>query len=100
MKPKAFHPDAAGLCSVMVTTGLANKAIQLIAAQYVTPHRKGLKLLGYAGVSCSSVRGVGLDARYDEPPPKHANIFGYPDDREKMMERAMLLAATATFQKL
>ena len=100
VKPKAFYPDPSGSCSVMVTTGLDHAGTQAVAAAHVTPHRNGRALLGYAGVACSAVGEAGLRADFDEPPANHANIFGYPEAREKMMERAQLLAIAAIFTRI
>lgn len=100
VKPKAFYPDQSGCLSVMVTTGLDHAGTCAVAAQHVTPRRGGLALLGYANVSCSAVRRAELRADFDEPPPNHANISGYPETREAMMERAQLLAKDASFNRI
>lgn len=96
VKPKAFYPDSDGNCSVMVTTGLNDAEIKQVAAMHVTPVR-GLPLKGYAVIVCAEIRRAGLEANYEEPPPNPANITAYPEQRERMMELAQLLALAATF---
>lgn len=56
---------------------------------------------GAAIVSASVVRGVGLELKAHEPPPRHANIVGWPSSADVLLNRghakefALRLAAKA-----
>lgn len=99
VKPKAFYPDSDGNCSVMVTTSLDHDATKGVAAQHVIPHRNGKNLQGYANVQCLHALNAELRVEFAEPPPNHAQVCGYPPDREQTMSRAQLLAKEAVFRR-
>jgi hypothetical protein len=94
-KAKAFYPDKSGRCSVFVTSGLSHQEIVDLGYEHVAPERK--PLLGHIPRTAADVRSAELDVELVPPPDRHAEIFGYPDDRDQMMLRALELAKTARF---
>ncbi len=53
-------------------------------------------LRGRADISITSITSVSLQIRPDEPPPRHALVFGWPEQKDAMMPIAQELAAQAS----
>ena len=58
----------------------------------------GNKLRARAELSVAQITGVGLRVESAEPPPRHANIAGWPGEKHEWMSRAQELAAVATLR--
>jgi hypothetical protein len=71
-----------------------------VAEEHVTPHRNGKQFLAYASITGAHVLSARLSVDYDEPPPNHANILGYPQNREEIMACAQALAAAASLEPI
>lgn len=104
VKYPAFLPAPDDDTSVYRVTGLSLEAIwELARAHFVDsaglPHRHHGVALGEAGV----VRDAGIEVVAQEPPPRHANLRGWPkhDDPElqksKRKEIAIRIADKAVF---
>jgi len=52
-------------------------------------------IVARAELSVFQITSVGLHVDPDEPPPRHANVAGWPPDKGQMMELALELAAFA-----
>lgn len=66
----------------------------------ITPaDKRTFSFLGKAELICRQVRDAGLDVTPHEPPPRHANIIGWPqliaDDESARMAKAQALASVA-----
>jgi hypothetical protein len=55
----------------------------------------GRRLHGRADIILSKVLENGLSISPDDPPPRHANIVGWPDEESKQKMIAIALAAEA-----
>ncbi len=60
----------------------------------VTSHKQ--QLLGRADLKVSDATDIGLQVVPDDPPPRHANIAGWPEDGSKHKLLAAQLAAKAS----
>lgn len=83
-----------GEVSVFRIDGLDHSAIWEIGIDVAKKRARTLYARGDTGAT--DVRKVGLDVRPDEPPPRHANVIGWPEDdkpRQKLI--ALQLAAVA-----
>ena len=81
--------------SVFRTARLTDNAIWKIGSDIATVRHRTLYARGDTQVS--EIRRVGLDVQGLEPPPRHANIVGWPEHdkaRDKLL--ALQIAALAT----
>jgi len=92
---QAFTPKD-GQCSVFRTLGLAEDSIWTIGRENVGVSRNQT-LKARADLPALSVREATLDV-LAEPSvhPRHANIVGFPDEKEKQRLATMELAMAAT----
>lgn len=58
---------------------------------------KNKHLFGRADVETSIIRRESLDVIRDEPPPDHANIEGWPKEKEYYMSQAQEIAENSVF---
>lgn len=58
----------------------------------------GRRLKGRADILTSSVLDVPLDVNESEPPPRHANIIGWPDEADRMQLAMELSEASQGFK--
>jgi len=105
VKPAAFMPSPKdGNTSVFRHAAEPTDALVAIARAHVVRERT---LYGVAMCSTEQVRLAGLTVAAQEPPPRHANIGGWPvvqDDpdqtKAQRKERALLIAQSATLVRL
>ncbi|MEK6656599.1 MAG: hypothetical protein AABY58_04085 [Nitrospirota bacterium] len=93
----AFMPHK-GETSVFRVSGISDIEIWHIGEKYVVSSQNK-PLFGRADITASIIMDNGLDVIPQEPPVKHANIIGWPEDKSKQMEMAMQLALKAQFHK-
>lgn len=96
VKPKAFMPPPNLRLSVFRIDGLTLDEIWAIGQREVidlTPRVKQLHGLGEIKVSECQKTGLAVDC--DNNPPRHANIIGWPAEKEKQKLLAAELAAEA-----
>lgn len=98
-KPAAFMPDKQGERSVYRHGKEPRDQLWAIARDQL---KSGHLVLGVAILAAHNIRAAKLDVISKEPPPRHANIVGWPSDldpveaKAKQKEQALLLAAYAT----
>lgn len=93
-KADAFIPHPHAELSVFRTHDLKDEAIWSLGLTVAEP--SGKTLHGRAELICETVRALGFEAVPDEPPPRHANITGWPrNDKGAQRLRALELAALA-----
>src|SRR4051812_17347031 len=96
---RAYEPSRVSLrASVFRTPGLVEEQIWYLAASHVLSS-KTPKIYGRADLSVSHVRRAGLQCISSEPPVRHANIEGWPSEKDAYMSKAQELAAEATVFK-
>lgn len=95
IRPGAFLPPPDLRLSVFRTQGLELDEIwELGAREAAAPSDR--TLYGSAHVVTSQVRAQYLDVEADEPPDRHANIIGWPADKNARTAIAQGLARDAT----
>ena len=98
VKYAAFLPDKNGETSVFRTSGITNNEIWEIGDCEVSIKR-GKPILGRADIGTNSVISKDLEVVPREPPLRHANIIGWPDERSKQKIVAIELASESFFHK-
>jgi hypothetical protein len=95
VRPRAFHPAARDhQTSVFRVQELTERQIWSLGDRYVaSPSGKDLR--ARAELSVAQIREIGLQVEPAEPPPRHANIVGWPIEKDEWMSRAQELAAVA-----
>jgi hypothetical protein len=84
-----------GEVSVFRIDGLDQTAIWEIGSEVAKKRSRTLYARG--DTKAADARKVGLDVRPDEPPARHANMIGWPDnDKPRQKLIALQLAAVAT----
>jgi hypothetical protein len=95
VRANAFVPPSTSAeLSVFLTEGLAEAEVWTIAVETVdSPPSRVTKARGdfHEGV----VVPAGLDLVFDDSPPRHANILGWPPDKSERKLLAKKLADTA-----
>ena len=98
VKPRAFTPNRHNQTSVFMVRALADQQIWEIGLNDVAPLRNGT-LKGRAEVEELSVEQVGLKVIPDRKDhPLHANIEGWPNEKEERMRIRQDLASLATLK--
>lgn len=84
VKPKLFQPHQ-GKVSVFRTNTWPHERIEECGLTVV--RKRGKKLHGWAILATHAVpeRLGGLTVEYDNTPPGHANITGWPSEREELL---------------
>lgn len=96
VKKKAFQPAKNGTVSTFVVTGMEHAQIEHLGNKHVAiPRNK--TLYGWSLIKASIVRELGLCADRNDEPPGHANILGWPEAEEDIMELQLKLASRAIF---
>jgi len=90
----AFLPKE-GQTSVFRISGITDSDIWDIGDEVA--FRRQLPLVGRADISVAAVLKTGLQAARHEPPPRHANIVNWPDEKSAQRLKAMELAAEAQY---
>ena len=98
VKYAAFLPDKNGETSVFRTSGITNNEIWEIGDCEVSIKR-GKPILGRADIATNNVISKDLEVVPREPPLRHANIIGWPDERSKQKIIAIELASESFFHK-
>ncbi len=98
VKYAAFLPDKNGETSVFRTSGITNNEIWEIGDCEVSIKR-GKPILGRADIGTNNVISKDLEVVPRDPPLRHANIIGWPDERSKQKIIAIELASESFFHK-
>ena len=94
VKAEAYMPNR-GEVSVFRIDGLNQAAIWKIGGDVAMKRERTLYARGDTKVN--DARKVGLDILQDEPPPRHANLVGWPEsDKPRQKVIALQIAAAAT----
>lgn len=102
-KSAAFLPNKQGETSVCRHGEEPRDQLWQVGREYLGG---GRSLYGVAVFTAHDVRTQELDVIPKEPPPRHANIVGWPSDADpemakaKRKQRALALAACATLLRL
>ena len=83
VKPKLFEPNKALELSVFLVHGLEFVEIRDIGVSVVKEHPQARRLHGWGEIEESEVQSVNLRVVYDEVPPRHANIVGWPKEASR-----------------
>jgi len=79
--------------SVFNISGLQSHQIKSLAKKHILPNiREGRSIYGTSDTIKKQIDNVGLIAEISEPPKKHINIIGWPDEKSKQKLMAMKLA--------
>lgn len=100
VKERAFRPrDHEADTSVFRTTGQDDEAIWQVGKQTVLPERQATdnkaKIHGRADFNGAAPVSLGLTLAFDEPPPEHVLVGGWPTEKHTRMQVALELAARA-----
>lgn len=99
VKPQAFHPSPRDhKTSVFRVSGLTEGSIWALADAHAAGTRTG-GALARAEVSVAQVQATGLRVEAADPPPRHANIIGWPEEKPAWMSKAQELAAIALLRR-
>lgn len=99
VKSRAFHPAPADhKTSVFRISDLTDRDIWKIGDREVVAKRQGKTLHARADLTVRKVREVRLSVDASEPPPRHANITSWPQEKSAYMSRAQELAVHARLQ--
>ena len=104
VKERAFRPrEHESDTSVFRTTGQADEAIWQVGARWVLPERqakdKDAKIHGRADFNAAAPISLGLTLAFDEPPPEHVLVGGWPSEKHERIQIAQELAARAFLQR-
>jgi len=95
VKPAAFMPPENLQTSVFRIQGLTDNEVWSLGFRHVaTPGRPSLK--ARADFIAESVDDARLVLRFDNTPPRHTSIVGWPPSKDAQMSRAQVLAADST----
>jgi len=99
VRPAAFLPNPKnGETSVFRISGIKDNEIWAIGEREVAP-KQNRSILGRADIIASKVISQELRVIPSEPPEKHADITGWPDEKSKQKLIALELAEAADFYK-
>lgn len=98
LKYQAFMPRSAHgrplELSVFRVDGLSEEEIWTHARRYALP--PGRNIHGRADVADKAIAASGrLQVDYDDSPPRHANVVGWPKERDEQLALAQDLASAA-----
>lgn len=95
VKSRAFHPDPHDdKTSIFRVQGLTASEIWVLGDEHINLPL-GNTLLALAELSVEQIMDINLRVEPDEPPPRHANIVGWPAAKNELMSKAQALAAVA-----
>lgn len=95
VKPKLFEPNKALELSVFRVHGLEYTEICDIGVSVVKEHPNARRLHGWGEIEESSVQSANLRVAYDDVPPRHANIVGWPNEASQRKSIQQILASNA-----
>lgn len=94
VKPNAFMPANDGKTSVFLISDISeNKIWDLGDREVAQIRQKALK--GRADILALNVFQKKLEVDFNNDPPRHANIIGWPEEKSKQISIAQELAADA-----
>lgn len=93
VKPRAFHPPADYRTSVYRTLDLNEGAIWSLGDKHAS--RQGQLPIARGDLTANEVGLGGLRLEASPPPPRHADIIGWAQDKDAMMSQAQEIAASA-----
>jgi hypothetical protein len=96
IKHNAFMPPPSGGTSVFRTSGLGEIEIWAIGQGIST--QRGQQLHARGDLLTSDVLSLALAVEPSEPPPRHANITGWPQEKDQVKLKALELAGKATLR--
>jgi len=96
VKPGAFLPPKDLKLSVFNVKGLDDDGAWGLARDHVVPQQPGRTLHGRAELAAAIVLENGLEAVPDQPPPRHANVVGWPEEKDAQKDIALQLAEKAS----
>lgn len=95
VKTRAFQPHNDHCVSVFNIDSLLENAIWALGNKYVgQPLNK--RILARADITNNDVVAVGLHIDRDDKPPRHANIKGWPEEKDAWKSKAQEVAALST----
>ena len=97
VKPGAFMPNRDGETSVFQIQGLSEEEIWQIGEKYVSSPL-GKTLRARADVIVLIVEERGLRVDFDNTPPRHANIVGWPEEKSAQKLIALELSSRAALK--
>ena len=100
VKPKLFEPNRHLALSVFHAGGIGCHEIIDLGMAVTASHPTARRLHGWAEIEEGAVTNTGLRVDYDDSPPRHANIVGWPADRGARKGVAIALASAARAVKL
>ena len=100
VKPKLFEPNRHLALSVFHAGGIGCHEILDLGMAVTASHPTARRLHGWAEIGEDAVTSTGLRVDYDDSPPRHANIVGWPDGRGARKGVAIALANAARAVKL
>ena len=96
VKPRALEPSSRdNSTSVFRIMNLNEDQIWRLARAFVS-NPTGRSLYARADIPALAVYELSLNIHPDEPPPRHANIVGWPPEKHARMSLAQQLTASAT----
>lgn len=98
VKYAAFLPDKNAETSVFRTSGITNNEIWDIG-NFEVSIKRGKPILGRADIRANNVIARDLKVVSKEPPLRHANIIGWPDERSKQKLIAIELASESNLHR-
>ena len=104
VRPSAFIPPSSLQPARMATSVFRTSSLTLAEvwdlADNVVGRARGLKALGSADLTAGAISEVGLTVTpAPEPHPLHADIVGWPAEKERRKELALLLCHRTTLVK-
>jgi hypothetical protein len=98
VKPHALHPAPADhKTSVFRVQGFIESEIWSLGDEHIL-NPSGSELRARAELLVAQILGVDLQVEPQEPPQRHANIGGWPAEKDEWMLKAQELAAVATLR--
>lgn len=99
-KPKLFEPNRRLELSVFNIDGLAHEKIRQLGIGVARQHPTSRRLHGWGEIDTTAVYETGLRVEYDNEPPRHASIVGWPDDVSERKQKQQLLARSSRSVRL
>lgn len=98
IRPVAFTPNKNGETSIFRISGISDNEVWNIGEREVGM-KQNKTILGRADITASIILSNHLEIIPSEPPERHADITGWPDERSKQKQIALELAEEAEFYK-
>ncbi len=95
VKPAAFIPPSGKGSSVFRISELALGEVRSIGQAVAAQRQPPRTLYGHGQLQSEAVAAVGLKVMAEEPPPRHADILGWPEEKDLQLELAQSLAGVS-----